>query len=123
MLQPRSAPRIWQHPRHDVAGCELRGQRQVEPDADGCWVGTLPPSLGGGGWKSPVGEWRLKARAGAELEGHRAGEQAGSTQHTQAARETPDMGVLVSDGWAEFFMHIPVPQQPAWALPPHGGGD
>lgn len=61
VLRPsRSAPRIGQCPSHDVAGCETRGQRQVEPDAYGCGVGTLPPSLGvgvGGGMGRLGWEW------------------------------------------------------------------
>lgn len=79
VLRPRSAPRIGQHPRPDVAICEIGGQRQVEPDAHGRQVDTPPPSLGAGGGRSPSG-WveTLQAGAGAELEGHLAGERGSS---------------------------------------------
>lgn len=44
---PRPALGIGQGPGRDGAPCEIRGPWQVEPDVDGCQVGTGPPSLEG----------------------------------------------------------------------------
>lgn len=87
-LPSRSAPRTGQCPSHDIAPCEIHGQWQVEPDADGCQVGTVPPSLVGGGRRSHrqvSGEQAgLARRVGAEPEGPWAEEGAGRIPHTQA---------------------------------------
>ena len=48
----RPVPGIEQGPGRDGAPCEIRGPWQVEPDVDGCQVGTGPPSLEGDGRRS-----------------------------------------------------------------------
>lgn len=111
----RSVPRTGQCPSRDVASSKVH--KQVKPNVNGYWVGTMQPSLGG---KGEEAKW-VNGDSVSQVLGE--GRAKGPPGRGQGGQESPHIGwrapattsgplglsLLISDSWEVLFTYLSLP--------------